>query len=416
VSWARLDPAGRDVVRSAFVDALEDVARLDGAGKDEEMPASRVVTAGVRLWTDAAGRDQALHAARIEWDRLRHPLGPYSGEIRDPALLAWLAEHFGDARLWSPTQLESYAKCPWAYFSERLLKLELLEDPDEEMDPATRGSILHDALSRFYDGAHARAGGPVYLREADLEWARPAVVAALDAALAEAQRAGWVGHRALLPAKRAELIRMLRGFLDAEVKEHEASFTNVGNAKKMIRTGADAHEVKIADAVLERDGVRFRFRGSIDRVDVGVDDRFGGAERFTAAVDYKSSIYSTPGGGDKEAWDDGVVLQVPLYAHALGQLRPGIEVARAEYRALRPIKAAHQLQLWAYDPKTKKPLQEAEAAEKMDRALGAVVRHVRSIREGRFPVQPPESCECSPYCHALDVCRIAGGPTFKNKR
>ncbi len=55
VSWARLDPAGRDTVRSAFVDALEDVALLEGADKDDEIPASHVVTEGVRLWTGRRG-------------------------------------------------------------------------------------------------------------------------------------------------------------------------------------------------------------------------------------------------------------------------------------------------------------------------------------------------------------------------
>jgi len=174
--------------------------------------------------------------------------------------------------------------------------------------------------------------------------------------------------------------------------------------------------VKIANALLERDGIRVRFRGSIDRVEVGVDDRMDRPERFTAAVDYKSSIYSTPGGGDKEAWDDGVVLQVPLYAHALTQLRPKTEVARTEYRALRPIEPAHQLQLWEYDPKSRRVVAEDEPAGKMERALDDVIRHVRAIREGKFPVRPPESCKCPPFCHALDICRIPGGPTFKNPK
>ncbi len=117
-------------------------------------------------------------------------------------MLSWLAREFGDERLWSPTQLESYAKCPWAYFSSRLLRLEKLEDPEEEMDPATRGSVLHAALRRFYDRARERAGGPVYLREADLAWAEAEVIAALDEALAEARARGWVGHPALLAPKR----------------------------------------------------------------------------------------------------------------------------------------------------------------------------------------------------------------------
>ena len=51
----------------------------------------------------------------------------------------------------------------------------------------------------------------------------------------------------------------------------------------------------------------------------------------------------------------------------------------------------------------------------MERALDAVAGHVRSIREGKFPVQPPESCGCPFFCHALDICRIAGGPRLDKR-
>ena len=36
-----------------------------------------------------------------------------------------------------------------------------------------------------------------------------------------------------------------------------------------------------------------------------------------------TSKYAAPGKGERRAWDDDVVLQVPLYAYALTQLREG---------------------------------------------------------------------------------------------
>ena len=69
VSYALVDPAGRETVCSAFVEALEDVARLAGAAKEERVPASQVVTPGARLVVDAAGRERAIAAAAIERDR-----------------------------------------------------------------------------------------------------------------------------------------------------------------------------------------------------------------------------------------------------------------------------------------------------------------------------------------------------------
>ena len=125
--------------------------------------------------------------SRSKARRLSGAAGPWNGLISDPALIAWLGARYGDEYLWSPTQLESYAKCPWSWFSGRLLRLEKLEDPDEEMDPATRGTILHETLQLFYDTARQRVGGPVFLR-AD----RPCVgsAAAQDSACRDPCRCG----------------------------------------------------------------------------------------------------------------------------------------------------------------------------------------------------------------------------------
>jgi hypothetical protein len=183
------------------------------------------------------------------------------------------------------------------------------------------------------------------------------------------------------------------------------------NAPRMVRTAVHGHETAFRDVELERNGVTFRFRGSVDRVEIGVDDRFAGSETFLAAVDYKSTKYSAPGGGDKRAWDDAVVLQVPLYAYALTKEHPGATIARVEYRALRKPEAVHRLELYQV---TKAGLVEnAEAVERMERALDAVADHVKRARSGEFPAEPAESCGCPSFCASLEICRIPGGPRSK---
>jgi hypothetical protein len=185
--------------------------------------------------------------------------------------------------------------------------------------------------------------------------------------------------------------------------------TRKRNAPAMIRTGVDAHEVAFEDMVYERDGVRLRFRGFIDRVEVSVDDRVGDT-RFVAATDYKTSQSATPGGGEKAAWDDGVVLQVPLYAYALTQLYPGHEVARVGYATLQRPQDVHMLQLYTFDKKAKRADQNVAALAQWEQALGAALAHVRRARAGDFPAAPPPSCSCPPWCHGRDVCRVPGGP------
>lgn len=410
VSCARQDAAGREVVRSSFVDRLVEAAGLPEMG--DEISSARVITPQSRLFLTADGPGRARHAFAIEFHRAHGLLSPWNGSIEAAELRAWLEQEFGDGRVWSPTQLESFAKCPWSYFASRLLGVARMEDPGEEMEATTRGSLLHDALRRFYEQARAHVGGPVFLRAPDLDWARPMLTEALDATLADARGRVWLGHPALQRAKRAELLRLLHRFVEFEVQEHEDMYSRtLKNAPRMVRTAVHGHETAFRDVELERNGVTFRFRGSVDRVEIGVDDRFAGSETFLAAVDYKSTKYSAPGGGDKRAWDDAVVLQVPLYAYALTKEHPGATIARVEYRALRKPEAVHRLELYQV---TKAGLVEnAEAVERMERALDAVADHVKRARSGEFPAEPAESCGCPSFCASLEICRIPGGPRSK---
>lgn len=406
LSYARLDELGRDVAASPFVEALSDVARCETVS----LATSSVVIEGTPLAYGAEARDQAVHAATIERIRESGGLSRYNGAIESPELLAWLGEEFGDDRHWSPTQLEEFAKCPWAYFSKRALRLEALDDPDEDMDAATSGSILHLALRRFYDAAKSRQGGPVFLRAPDWEWAEPMLVEATDAAIAESDWK-WLGHPTLREVTRAKLIRIVSGFVRWEIALHEDMHDPKTRKKagKMLRMGADEHELAFDDMVFERDGVRIRYRGSIDRVDVTVDERVKN-RRFVGAIDYKSTIYSTPGSGKPGAWADGVVLQVSLYAQALTMLRPDAEIARVEYQALKKPQQVHSLELYTIDKKTSVVTEDDEAAEKWNGALDHAIAHVKSIRAGRFPAEPPSSCNCPPWCHGRDICRVKGGP------
>ena len=51
---------------------------------------------------------------------------------------------------YSISQLETFAKCPFKYFVERVLKLNIIEEPTEEIEAIELGSILHAILFEFY--------------------------------------------------------------------------------------------------------------------------------------------------------------------------------------------------------------------------------------------------------------------------
>jgi len=406
VSAPRMDEAGGGTVPSVFLEELGRVAEA----VTETIPTPRVLTPSLPVIRDWGQVERARVVAEIERVRKTRVLSPYNGLIEDPELLAWVAQHRGDDYQWSPTQLEGYAKCPWAYFSGRLLRLEKLEDPDDDLDPATRGAILHEALERFFKQAGERVKGAVFLRQEHLAWAEPMLLAALEESVRAREGVVWLGHPALRVVKKAEMGRLLIEFLHWEVEQHEDMYDpKKRNAPAMVRTAVAEHEVAIQDVRLNRGGVLVRFRGRIDRVEVGIDERVN-ASKLLAAVDYKSSEFSTPGGGKKQAWEDNVVLQVPLYAYALSQLRPDYEACRVEYRALKQCKAVHALELYQVDKKTRRLESDSEAKAKLEHALDAAAEHVKAVRRGEFPARPAPSCNCPPWCHGWDICRVPGGP------
>ena len=64
---------------------------------------------------DPAVAGHALAAAEVESVRETGTVNPWNGLIEDPALRTALADRFGESYMWSPTQLEGYAKCPWSW-------------------------------------------------------------------------------------------------------------------------------------------------------------------------------------------------------------------------------------------------------------------------------------------------------------
>jgi hypothetical protein len=413
LSYASVSATGTEVIRSAFIDALADVATEVPAIVDR----SAVFTPGMPLYRTPAIASHAARVAHIERARELDTPSPYAGWVERTEILMWLEREFGDQRIWSPTQLEAYAKCPWAYFSSRLLCLEKLEDPDDEMEPTVRGSVLHDALARFFDQAVERnAGQAVFLRKSDLPWAESMLLEALDRTLATFKKTAWLGAPVLRGAKREELRRILTRYLRWEVSLHEDMFdARKRNAPRMLRTAVALHERRFDTTVLERDGVHMQYRGAVDRVEVGIDERIPDANAFVAAVDYKTTRGATPGGGDKAAWADGVVLQLPLYAYALDQLVPNVRVARVEYRSLVQPQQVHTLEFQQVNRKTSLRYPNQEDRQKFDEALEMAAEFVRRMRRGEFPVKPAPSCMCPRYCHAWDICRVAGGPKEKDR-
>ncbi len=101
------------------------------------------------------GIDASILKSDLMIDELRQKdafaESPYTGsifnELSDEAKQN-LAEQ--KERQYSASQLEEYAKCPFQYFVKRILQLEAIEEPTEELESFELGSIVHSILYEFY--------------------------------------------------------------------------------------------------------------------------------------------------------------------------------------------------------------------------------------------------------------------------
>ncbi|MGH1565740.1 PD-(D/E)XK nuclease family protein [Mumia sp. DW29H23] len=208
-------------------------------------------------------------------------------------------------RVVSPTALEAYARCPFAYFVERLLGVAPLEQPEEiiSISAAEIGTLVHGALDQLITESAAAATLPSYAEPWSAAHHRRLQELVTVRATNLVER-GLTGHRRLweaeLQALRTVVARMLedddafRAARDAEVVRSELEFG----------TGDDPDPIEITLP----DG-RLLMRGSADKVDrtrdgvlLVTDVKTGRADAFRVLKDDPVAA--------------GTKLQLPVYAHA----------------------------------------------------------------------------------------------------
>ncbi len=119
----------------------------------------------------------------------------------------------------SATSLQSYATCPLQFWLNRVLGVRDLDDPgeDDTIDPATKGSLVHDVLERFFREALPTDGEPG--RDPDQPWTGAELARArdlLDEAGAALEASGATGRPLLWQAQKARLHRQLTRILTVD--------------------------------------------------------------------------------------------------------------------------------------------------------------------------------------------------------
>lgn len=292
---------------------------------------------------------------RIALERNRS--GPYAGEV-SPALI--------EQRRFSPSALERYATCPFAYFVTDVMKLSAWEPADEGVNALSAGAIWHELLADFM-GAH-RDG---QLDPAATESYVEELSRVLDRLIAKREQQGRLLTGVWWRFERPRWIKELRRWLQAEFAQQAGSD---------LRPRLFEWEFEL---VLSPSAEPIELQGKIDRIDSG-----DGSYRV---IDYKTG--QLPGNRKVQ---QGLCLQVPIYMMAAEKLLyPEANSGEGLYTSV-----GHEGKDFVLPGKKSSRSELFESTEQFVALWSA------GICAGLFPARPV--ADCPPYCVASAFCRLNG--------
>lgn len=321
----------------------------------------------------------------------------------DEEISAALAERFGPDAVYSPTALETYARCPFWFYLAKVLGLEPFPDAEADLTARERGSLVHQIAFRFYTGWNG--SGTVTTESYGLALEEIRAIAEEELEGFTFSSPAWVVEQEHLVGSEATGPGVLEEFLAAEEKRSASPFVpaHFEFSFGMPLTDGDADPASVPDPVaIDLGGDdRLLLRGRIDRVDRTPDGSF-------LVTDYKTGS-DHPKPRDIER---GTALQLPLYICAVTAFT-GREGAGGTYYTLRKGKTSNQAVLW--DTRQKENLKgfskakgsEVDGIETAVQAtLGQVRGYLRTIRGGYFPPATAEiPCPYPSSCGFRTVCR-----------
>ncbi|HOE66117.1 MAG TPA: PD-(D/E)XK nuclease family protein [Candidatus Hydrogenedentes bacterium] len=396
ISWSHLGADGRERLESPYLRSLREL--LPEIPVDVRCNALAPEVSAIASWRDLANAAfdgpaslRQCFSDRFRWIEMgcslekrresRCPLDAYDGMVSDAAARRLLRDEYGEDRLFSVGQLETYAACPFCYFVERVLGISDIATPAAEFDPRVRGRILHVALQRFHEHYRGKA-----ILEIDPGEAHAVMCDILEACFHEHAWRSANAPRGVAGVEQAQLRARLLRYLRREAgNSQEACWKPMHFEISFGRAPRESDsEWNTAEAfALQRDGKILRLSGRMDRIDI--HDQ----QSLARIIDYKTVLRVS-----SAAIDAGRSLQLSLYALALEALLLKGFVC-AEGRFVVPGDDS----LEALGRSEKNPKWETRRQV----AIDAAFHGAEGIRDGKFPPSPSETA-CR-YCPFRRACR-----------
>ena len=303
--------------------------------------------------------------------------------LRTEGSLSFIREKWGENHLFSVTDLELYNVCPIRFFFTCVLGIRKDIDVEDGLDPATRGSVIHDILAEFYRTLLSETGRTGFTRS-DLERVSAVMRRVVDR-IFPVRRNGENLKRIspfVLGVEKRFVLRWMMHIVGLEADSFECGQYSPFACE--ITFGGETYP----PLVVRHEGISLMLKGRIDRIDRGVD-----GETFRARiVDYKTGRGTKP-----KDIRNGHALQLPLYIKAAREvIVPEYEVTGGMYYNLKEAQ---------FDRKKGQFVDcaviEDNIEEIVDNACICSVKAARGIGDGSFPA-PTEPC--SDFCEWKPLC------------
>ena len=334
-----------------------------------------------------AGKGALARANRLGRSRYAVRLTEFDGNLSSVAGEDRFARALKGAAV-SPTSLETWAGCPYRYFLGNVLRLSVLEAPEETavISALERGSLIHGILEWFVAETEASGAAPSPGALWEEEGYRRLMELA-EQSFNEAEARGVTGKPLLWDLAKQDIREDLTTFLEEDARLRMANGTQ--RVMPEARFGMGGETPEVTD---EATGVSFR--GIIDRLDVSA----GGDSALV--IDYKTGSSHSYQDLGKDPIDKGKRLQLGVYSLAARQLVPGAALVRAAYWF------TTNRGRFRFFPSQYFNIDYDETSERFRYGVSAIVE---GIRAGVFPANPgalgdrgqPENCR---FCDFDSIC------------
>ncbi len=303
---------------------------------------------------------------------------------------------------YSISQLETYAKCPFKFFIERIIGIKIIEEPTEDIEAIELGRILHSILYEFYTKIIEEK---IDLRNGDKKILEKAKEIILE--IAEKKISNSFFKAPLTFYEKEKLTGIDNNFdnsilgkfikYESEIKDdYEPMFFEVqfGTLKE-----EESDKTISSSEPIQIDGLKLR--GKIDRIELSKkDDTFN-------IVDYKLS-------GNKPTLKElknGLSLQLPVYMYAAKNL-----LEKKYNRKFSPNEMIIYSLKYSKEDFGKQKISLSKRNDNeiksLDELISNTINHIKNyvklISQGKFNLSPHNDREkiiCR-YCQFKSVCRI----------